>query len=150
MHIYILFSSLAIYLETAPTRIKEAAKQKREKLLAIANAEAGTVRFDDTKFLDESEELIDDLKRIVGESFSFSMQDDYDDDEVGTSNNSKVKDEGKDTTDGTAEPLEENERPSIELGQPVASSSKFRKPKIAAFFEDEADSSDDDSEVAGS
>ncbi|KAK7205254.1 telomere stability and silencing-domain-containing protein [Myxozyma melibiosi] len=146
---------LALYLETAPARIKEAAKQKKERLLALANAEPSTVRYDDTQFLDESEELLDDLKRIVGESFHFSRDDsdsegdddsemdeeEYEEEEEGAE---QAVDEGKDTRDGTAERSDSDERSSNELERiSTSGSSRSRIPKMTAFFEDDEGSEDD-------
>ncbi|KAK9446834.1 telomere stability and silencing-domain-containing protein, partial [Limtongia smithiae] len=65
---------LAVYLETAPQKVKELAAKRKARLQALVNAEAAPARFEDTQFLEESEELIDELKRIVGESFAFGEE----------------------------------------------------------------------------
>ncbi|KAJ8100027.1 telomere stability and silencing-domain-containing protein [Lipomyces tetrasporus] len=133
---------LAIYLETAPQRIKEAARQKRERLKAIIEMEdpASKARFDDVEFLEESEEMIEDLKRIVEDSVKYggqrfvlsSSDDEEDEDDEG---------EGKGDT------------PKFVVGSAdsgeSSSSSASREPKFASFFDEDVDNdvsddSDDD------
>ncbi|KAK9363096.1 telomere stability and silencing-domain-containing protein [Lipomyces starkeyi] len=138
---------LAIYLETAPQRIKEASRQKRERLKAIIEMEdpASKARFNDVEFLEESEEMIEDLKRIVEESVKYGGQqfvDSQEDDEE--ENDYDDDDEGEDEGEG------ERDIPKFVVGSVdsggSSSSSSARKPKIASFFDEDVDSGASDLE----
>ncbi|KAK9479157.1 telomere stability and silencing-domain-containing protein [Lipomyces japonicus] len=117
---------LATFLETAPQRIKQEAEQKKQRLLALINTEdpASKIKFDDTEFLEQSEQMIEDLKRIVGESYSYRDEDESDidldlDDHDDHANNDKQH----------------------FLSAPL---SQQRIPKVAAFFDDDLGSDSDE------
>ncbi|KAK9461005.1 telomere stability and silencing-domain-containing protein [Lipomyces oligophaga] len=148
---------LAVYLETAPQRLKEATKLKRDRLQAIISSEPSTVRYDDTKYLEESEDLIIELKKIVGESFAFN-QDDEDSSIQSNSEEDKIEssepvsrsddahfeesggDEFKQHIVSEDTMVKEQVRNSFESG----SSSSSRMPKVASFFADEELDEDDE------
>ncbi|KAK9455993.1 telomere stability and silencing-domain-containing protein [Dipodascopsis uninucleata] len=132
---------LAHYLETAPTRIREAAEKKKERLQAIINYShpSTNAKFDDTEFLDQSEAMIDEIKRIVSEvspddakALFTSLFDDRMDDTKEESDNDEMMNKSIKNID-----MELNEK------QVISGSPGERKPVLASFFdEDDSDASD--------
>ncbi|KAK9241133.1 telomere stability and silencing-domain-containing protein [Lipomyces kononenkoae] len=157
---------LAIFLETAPQRIKEASRQKRERLKAILEMEdpASKARFNDVEFLEESEEMIEDLKRLVEDSVKLGGQRfvessrENDEETSGDDDNDNDNDDNDNDNDNDDERGDRGEEteaiPKFVVGSAdsrgSSSSSSSRKPKIASFFDedvgsDASDSDDDNS-----
>ncbi|KAK9366963.1 telomere stability and silencing-domain-containing protein [Lipomyces kononenkoae] len=143
---------LATYLETAPQRIKEVSRQKRERLKAILEMEdpASKARFNDVAFLEESEEMIEDLKRLVEDSVKFGgnrfIESQENDDEA--SNDDDDDDDDHDEEDDQNEETEGITKFVVGSAESSgsSSSSSARKPKIAAFFDEDVGSDASDSE----
>jgi hypothetical protein len=102
---------------------------------------ASKARFNDVEFLEESEEMIEDLKRIVDESVKYGGQQFVD---------SQEDDEEENDDDDDDEGEGERDIPKFVVGSVdsggSSSSSSARKPKIASFFDEDVDSGASDSE----
>ncbi|KAK9469368.1 telomere stability and silencing-domain-containing protein [Lipomyces arxii] len=130
---------LAEYLESAPQRLKDEARAKREKLQALIAMQppGSNARFDDTAFLEESEETIETLKRLVEESVK----------QHGGVELHMSEAEDEDVDDEVESSQEEESRPrvaSTSRGSSSSSANSVRKPKLARFFDDDEDNEDED------
>lgn len=132
---------LASYLETAPESQKKALEKKKAKLQAvIESAEKygeGRTRFADTEFLEESEELIRDVRASVAQAM--------DSIDEGEEANSEANSEA--SSDFSESGAQTHSPPTFEASAESSKSAKqgkATKPKAMGFFESDESDEDDD------
>uniref|UniRef100_A0A060TCT7 ARAD1B18370p n=1 Tax=Blastobotrys adeninivorans TaxID=409370 RepID=A0A060TCT7_BLAAD len=127
---------LASYLETAPESQKKALEKKKAKLQSVIEAAEkygeGRTRFADTEFLEESEELIKDVRASVAQAMDSVDKEE----EANSEANSDFSESGTHSPP-TSEASAESSKSATEA--------KATKPKAMGFFEsDDSDEDDDD------
>ncbi|ODQ65253.1 hypothetical protein NADFUDRAFT_83290 [Nadsonia fulvescens var. elongata DSM 6958] len=160
---------LAEYLEKAPGLVREQADKKKQKLLSIINAKSPTdnIRFGDMAYLEESENIIDEIRKSVNkamgsneshfQSMSEDSEEEYesmDNNECGSPSSFSSKNDdhsfkGKEKVFQNEDIKEISKSPasSLKASLPCISTSVQTKsiaPKAMGFFGDESDESDDE------